>query len=121
MNNYGSAILVGKMPTTCVVVKCYNRHSRHSKRSFYHFPTDVNHHRKWVTFVSRRNADGSPWQPSDGDRICSVHFVLKENPMCLQIPTMCCWCIQRKMKTAMIQARVQVPWLDLKELSVDVR
>ena len=78
MNNYGSAILVGKMPTTCVVIKCYNRHSRHSKRSFYHFPTDVNRHQKWVTFVSRRNADSLPWQPSNGDRICSVHFVLKE-------------------------------------------
>lgn len=66
------------MPTTCVVVNCYNRHSKHSNRSFYRFPTDVNRRRKWVAFVSRRNADGSSWQPSDGDRICSDHFVLKE-------------------------------------------
>ena len=78
MNNYRTPILVGKMPNTCVVVKCYNRHSKHSKTSFYHFPTDVDRRRKWVAFVSRRNTDGSPWQPSDGDQICSDHFVSKE-------------------------------------------
>ena len=62
----------------CVVVNCYNRHSKHSNGSFYRFPTDVNRRRKWVAFVSCRNADGSSWQPSDGDHICSDHFVSKE-------------------------------------------
>ena len=103
MNNYGSAILIGKMPTMCVVVKCYNQHSKHSKRSFYRFPTDVNHHRKWVAFVSRRNADGSPWQSSDGDHICSDHFVSKEKSDVPSDPTMCRRYTQRKRKTAMIQ------------------
>ena len=66
------------MPTMCVVVNCYNRHSKQLNRSFYRFPTDVNRRRKWVAFVSCRNADGSSWQPSDGGRICSDHFVSKE-------------------------------------------
>jgi len=29
----------------------------------------------WVAFVSRRNPDGSPWQPGTGDRVCSDHFI----------------------------------------------
>ena len=32
--------------------------------------------RQWLRFVSRENEDGSPWQPADGDRICSAHFIL---------------------------------------------
>ena len=60
------------------MVNCYNQHSKHSNRSFYRYLTDVNHRQKWVAFVSCRNADGSSWQPSDGGRICSGHFVLKE-------------------------------------------
>ena len=62
----------------CALFKCYNRHSKHSKRSFYHFPTDVNRHQKRIAFVLHRNDDGSPWQPRDGDCICSDHFVSKE-------------------------------------------
>ena len=34
---------------------------------------------------------------------------------------MCCRCTQSERKTATIQARVPVPWLDLKELSVNLK
>ena len=64
-----------RMPTTCAVVKCYNRHRKGSRISFYRFPKDPDRRRQWVAFVSRRNLDGSPWEPGEGDRICSQHFV----------------------------------------------
>lgn len=66
------------MPTTCAVVGCYHRHSKESKYSFYRFPTDPDRRRKWVSFVSRQNADGTPWQPGEGDRVCSEHFISKK-------------------------------------------
>ena len=66
------------MPTTCTVVKCYNRHSKKSGISFYRFPKDLDRRRQWIAFVSRRNSDGSPWKPAEGDRICSHHFVTRQ-------------------------------------------
>ena len=66
------------MPTTCAVVNCFNRHYKGSTVKFYRFPVDLDRRRQWVAFVSRRTADGSPWQPKDGDRICSDHFILKQ-------------------------------------------
>ena len=66
------------MPTTCVVVNCFNRHYKGSTIKFYRFPVDSDRRRQWVAFVSRRNEDGSTWQPRDGDRICSDHFILKQ-------------------------------------------
>ena len=72
------------MPTTCVVVNCFNRHYKDSTIKFYRFPVDSDCRRQWVAFVSQRNEDGSPWQPKDGDRICSDHFILKQKS---DIPT----------------------------------
>lgn len=63
------------MPTTCAVVNCYNRHCKELGISFYRFPKNPDRRRQWVAFVSRRNSDGSPWEPGEGDRICSQHFV----------------------------------------------
>ena len=63
------------MPTTCAVVGCHNRQSKHSLISFYRFPKTKNRRRQWVAFVSRKNADGTPWKPGSGDRVSSVHFV----------------------------------------------
>ena len=28
--------------------------------------------------MSRQNADGSPWKPEEGDRVCSEHFISKK-------------------------------------------
>ena len=83
-----SAILVGKnvfgnfvreklshMPVTCVVYGCHNRQSCYF---FYRFPTDIDHRRRWISFVSRINPDGAPWKSSEGDRICSDHFIGKK-------------------------------------------
>ena len=63
------------MPTTCCVVNCSKHHSRGLGIRFYWFPTDSDHRRQWLTFVSRINPDGSPWEPKDGDRVCSCHFI----------------------------------------------
>ena len=64
------------MPTTCVVVGCHNRQTKQCGLSFYRFPKDKDRRRLWVAFVSRRNPDGSPWQPGTGC-MCSEHFISK--------------------------------------------
>ena len=46
--------------------------------SFYRFPTDPDRRRRWVSFVSRQNPNGTLWQPGEGDRICSEHFISKK-------------------------------------------
>ena len=63
------------MPTTCAVVGCHNRQSKYSKSSFYRFPKEEERRRRWIAFVSRKNSDGSAWEPGNGDRICSQHFI----------------------------------------------
>ena len=70
--------LVGKMPTTCAVVGCHNRHSKQCGLQFYRFPTDKDLHCLWIAFISRRNPDGSTWQPGSGDRVCSDHFISRK-------------------------------------------
>ncbi len=70
------------MPTTCTVVNCYNRHYKDAKISFYRFPKDKDHRQRWLAFVQYE--DDSPWQPGDGDRICSDHFISKRKS---DIPT----------------------------------
>ena len=66
------------MPTTCCVVNCNKRHSASSNVRFYRFPKDPDRRRRWLAFVSRRNRDGSPWMPGQGDRVCSCHFISGE-------------------------------------------
>ena len=66
------------MPTICVVVGCHNRHSKQCGLQFYRFPTDKDCRQLWIAFVSRRNPDGSAWQPGSGDRVCSDHFVSRK-------------------------------------------
>lgn len=56
---------------------CGNHHCKDSLIGFYHFPTDGERRHWWVSFVSRQNADGTPWKAEGGDRICSEHFVSK--------------------------------------------
>ncbi len=63
------------MPTTCCVVNCHARHSRGAITRFYRFPKDPDRRRQWLAFVCRRNHDGSSWEPGDGDRVCSHHFI----------------------------------------------
>ena len=66
------------MPTTCAVVGCHDRHSKQCGLQFYRFPTNKDRHRLWIAFVSRRNPDGSAWQPGSGDRMCSDHFISRK-------------------------------------------
>ena len=66
------------MPTSCCVVGCTNRHSKDAPYRFYRFPKDSGRRQRWIAAVRWVNIDGSAWQPSDGDRICSLHFVSGE-------------------------------------------
>ena len=66
------------MPTSCCVVGCTNRHSKDAPYQFYRFPKDSGRRQRWIAAVRRVNIDGSAWQPADGDRICSLHFVSGE-------------------------------------------
>ena len=69
------------MPTMCVVVGCNNRHYKGCNVSFYHFPNpvdDIERRCKWTNFVSRKNEDGTSWEPAEGDRLCSQHFISGE-------------------------------------------
>jgi len=64
------------MPTSCIVIDCYNHHQTGDGISFYHFPADnLERRRKWISFVSRQNEDGLPWEPANGNRVCSAHFI----------------------------------------------
>ena len=42
------------------------------------------HHCRWLAFINRRNEDGSAWEPGEGDRLCSDHFIYCKK---LDIPT----------------------------------
>ena len=45
---------------------------------FNQFPTDPDRRRRWVSFVSQQNADGTLWKLGEGGRVCSEHFTLKK-------------------------------------------
>ena len=66
------------MPTSCCVVGCTNRHCKDAPYRFYRFPKDSSRRQRWIAAVRRVNIDGSAWQPSAGDRVCSLHFVSGE-------------------------------------------
>ena len=102
-----------RMPTTCAVVKCYNRHRKGSRISFYRFPKEPDLRRQWVAFVSRRNLDGSSWEPGEGDHICSQHFVTERKS---ETPSDPDYVLQFTHKVMV----VLVLWHDFKEHSVGV-
>ena len=66
------------MPTSCCVVGCTNGHCKDAPYRFYRFPKDSSRKQRWIAAVRRVNIDGSAWQPSAGDRVCSLHFVSGE-------------------------------------------
>ena len=39
---------------------------------------------RWLAFINRRNDDGSAWEPGEGDRVCSDHFIQRKKS---DIPT----------------------------------
>ena len=68
-----------RMLTFCCVVGCANRHSKDPTHHFNRFPTKEDQRERWIAAVCQMNPDGTPWYPSTGDRICSVHFVEGKN------------------------------------------
>ena len=72
------------MPTTCAVIGCYNRQRKGVYRGFYRIPKEPGRRRRWLAFINRRNEDGKPWIPGNGDRVCSDHFISRKKS---DIPT----------------------------------
>ncbi|KPP64939.1 hypothetical protein Z043_116671, partial [Scleropages formosus] len=58
------------MVHTCVVVGCRNRRTPGTTLSFYRFPRDPERKQRWIAAVNRQG-----WQPNDGSRLCSTHFI----------------------------------------------
>ncbi|KAG7256454.1 hypothetical protein CRUP_001582 [Coryphaenoides rupestris] len=58
------------MVHTCVVSGCRNRRTPGTALSFYRFPRDPERKQRWVDAVNREG-----WQPNDGSRLCSTHFI----------------------------------------------
>ena len=43
---------------------------------FFTFPlTNLEKRLLWIAILNKKNKDGSDWQPSKTNRICSLHFV----------------------------------------------
>ena len=70
------------MPTTCVVFGCHNRQRKGIHRSFCRIPKEPEC--RCLAFISRRNEDGSAWEPGKGDCVCSDHFISRKK---LDLPT----------------------------------
>ena len=66
------------MPTTCVVFGCHNHQRKGIHRSFYRIPKEPECRCRWLAFISRRNEDGSAWEPGKGDRVYSDHFISRK-------------------------------------------
>ena len=60
----------------CCVVSCHNNTKANPDLTFYTFSTrNLSQRELWVQAVHRVKPDGTLWQPTVNDRICSAHFV----------------------------------------------
>ena len=86
--NLSSSTKRKKKGQYCCVVGCHRETLRDGtlrdkdKVSFFRFPAAANvrnpeKRQLWIKAVSRKNDDGSDWEPSEWSRICSDHFVGK--------------------------------------------
>ena len=74
-------MLVGNwlpMPTTCVIIGCYNRQRKGVNRGFYRIPKDPERHCCWLAFINQRSDNRKPWISGNGNRICSDHFISRK-------------------------------------------
>ena len=53
------------MPTTCVVIGCYNCQRKGVNRGFYKIPKDLERRCRWLAFINRRSENGKPWIPGN--------------------------------------------------------
>ena len=53
-------------------------------KGVYRIPKEPERRRRWLAFINRRNEDGKPWIPGNGDRVCSDHFISRKKS---DIPT----------------------------------
>ncbi len=62
--------------TVCCVTGCHSWKAR-DKIGFFKVKRKTNPSRTeaWTKAISRKNQDGSLWQPSDSTLICALHFV----------------------------------------------
>ena len=67
--------LTMKQPTarggfTCCVPHCFSNSKKEKTLSFYRIPKDKTFRKIWLHKISRKD-----FQPTDGHRVCSAHFV----------------------------------------------
>ena len=64
------------MVVSCCVIDCSNRYSKDTPQSFYRIPKSHDRRSQWVAAIRRKQlSDGTPWVPTDHDRVCALHFV----------------------------------------------
>ncbi|XP_063293351.1 THAP domain-containing protein 11 [Pelobates fuscus] len=74
---------------TCCVPGCYSNSHRDKGLHFYTFPKDVELRRQWLKNVSRAGVTGcfNTFQPTNGHRVCSLHFQGGRKSYSIKIPT----------------------------------
>uniref|UniRef100_A0A8C5MWZ7 THAP domain-containing protein 11 n=1 Tax=Leptobrachium leishanense TaxID=445787 RepID=A0A8C5MWZ7_9ANUR len=74
---------------TCCVPGCYSNSHRDKGLHFYTFPKDVELRRHWLKNVSRAGVTGcfNTFQPTNGHRVCSLHFQGGRKSYSIKIPT----------------------------------
>ncbi|XP_065176929.1 THAP domain-containing protein 11-like [Sycon ciliatum] len=70
-------MLLGTAVTTCSVTGCGSRQSKQCGKGFFRIPTNMTLARRqlWIKALDRSKlANGEPWAPKSGDRVCGDHF-----------------------------------------------
>ncbi|KAM4721489.1 THAP domain-containing protein 11 [Rhinophrynus dorsalis] len=74
---------------TCCVPGCYSNSHRDKGLHFYTFPKDPELRLQWLKNVSRAGVTGcfSTFQPTNGHRVCSLHFHGGRKSYSIKVPT----------------------------------
>lgn len=74
---------------TCCVPGCYSNSHRDKGLHFYTFPKDPELRHLWLKNVSRAGVTGcfSTFQPTNGHRLCSLHFHGGRKSYSIRVPT----------------------------------
>ncbi|WAQ99803.1 THAP2-like protein, partial [Mya arenaria] len=72
-----------RMPTSCSAPGCTQRFVKDSGVRFFRFPKEKERRLKWLLAIGRRSLSDRQhvklWEPSDHDRLCSMHFAEDTN------------------------------------------
>ncbi|XP_064482972.1 THAP domain-containing protein 11-like [Ornithodoros turicata] len=61
---------------TCCVPGCYKNSTKHKGLGFYKFPVNKARRKEWIRRIGRKGNNGkySEFVPTDGHRVCGLHF-----------------------------------------------